>query len=95
MCTPNRCVARSISVAQEPRPAGACDTCCNRIVEGQEWMNDYVHSLRQLKLRFWTLQCQERVKFGASDAVVLQDWLFPFQSCCTWLAESCEFPWYL
>ena len=54
-------------------------------------MNDYVHSLRQLKLRFWTVQCQERFKFGASDAVVLQDCLFSCQSCCTRLAESCEF----
>ena len=43
-------------------------------------MNDYVHSFRQLKLRFWTLQCQERFKFGASDAVVLKDCLFSFQS---------------
>ena len=33
-------------------------------------MNDYVRSLKQLKLKFWTLPCQERVMFGAGDPVV-------------------------
>ena len=30
----------SISVERELRGAGACDTCLNRTVAGQEWMND-------------------------------------------------------
>ena len=29
-----------------------------------------VHSLTKLKLKCWTLLCQERFKFGASDSVV-------------------------
>ena len=51
------------------RGAGACDTCCNRTVVGQEWMNDCVDSLKKLKLKYWTLPCQERFKFGAGDPV--------------------------
>ena len=35
---PESFVASSIAVEQEPRGAGACDTCCNRTVAGQEWM---------------------------------------------------------
>ena len=50
-------VMSSISVEQEFRGAGACDTCCNRTGAGQEWMNDFVHSLKKLKLKlkYWTL----------------------------------------
>ena len=33
-------------------------------------MNDYVHSLNKLKLKYWTLPCEERFKFGAGDPVV-------------------------
>ena len=33
-------------------------------------MNEYVHSLKKLKLKYWTLPCQERFKFGAGDPVV-------------------------
>ena len=33
-------------------------------------MNDDVHSLKKLKLKNWTLPCQERFKFGAGDPVV-------------------------
>ena len=33
-------------------------------------MNDFVHSLKKLKLKYWTLPCQERFKFGAGDSVV-------------------------
>ena len=33
-------------------------------------MNDYVHSLTKLKLKNWTLPCQERFKFGAGDLAV-------------------------
>ena len=60
-------VTSSISVELELRAAGACDTCYNR---GQEWMNDYVHSLKKLKLKYWTLPCQERFIFGAGDPVI-------------------------
>ena len=67
---PGSFVTSSVSVEQELRGARACDTCCNRTVAGQEWMNDYVHSLKQLKLKYWTLPCQERFKFGAGDPVV-------------------------
>ena len=35
-------------------------------------MNDYVHSLKKLKLKYWTLPCQERVKFGADDPVLCE-----------------------
>ena len=47
---PESFVTSSILVEQEPRGAGACDTWCNRTVAGQEWMNDYVHSIKNLKL---------------------------------------------
>ena len=33
-------------------------------------MNDYVDSLKKLKLKYWTLPCEERYKFGAGDPVV-------------------------
>ena len=33
-------------------------------------MNDFVHSLKKLKLKYWTLPCPERFKFGAGDPVV-------------------------
>ena len=33
-------------------------------------MNDYVHSLKKLKLKYWTIPCQERFKFGAGDPVL-------------------------
>ena len=33
-------------------------------------MNDCVHSLKKLTLKYWTLLYQERFKFGASDPVV-------------------------
>ena len=33
-------------------------------------MNDYVHSLKKLKLKYWTLPCQERFKFGAGDPIL-------------------------
>ena len=62
----------SISVEHELRGAGECDTCCNRTVAGQEWMNDYVHSFKQLKLEYWALPCQERFKFGAGDPVLCE-----------------------
>ena len=65
---PESFVTSSISVDQELRGAGASDTSCNRTVAGQEWLNDFVHSLKKLKL--WTLPCQERFKFGACDLVV-------------------------
>ena len=61
---PESFVTSSISVEQELRGAGACDTCCNRTIAGQEWMNDYAHSLKKQKLTYWTLPCQERFKFG-------------------------------
>ena len=67
---PESFVTGSISVEQELRGAGACDSCCNRIVAGQEWMHDYVHSLKKLKLKYWTLPCQGSFKFGAGDPVV-------------------------
>ena len=67
---PESFVTSSIAAEQELRGAGACDTCCNRTVAGQEWMNDYVDSLKELKLKYWTLPCQERFKFGAGDPVV-------------------------
>ena len=44
---PESFVTSSIAVEQELGEAGACDTCCNRTVAGQEWMNDYVHSLKK------------------------------------------------
>ena len=50
-----------------------CDTCCNRTVAGQEWMNDYVHSLKQLKLEYWTAALPRNVfKFGAGDPVLCE-----------------------
>ena len=64
---PESFIASSIAVEQELEGARARDTCCNRTVVGQEWMNDYVHSLKKLKLKYWTLPCQERFKFGAGD----------------------------
>ena len=67
---PESFVTSSIAVEQEFRGAGACETCCDRTVVGQEWMNFYVHSLKKLKLKFWSLPCQERFKFGADDPVV-------------------------
>ena len=45
-------------------------TRCNRTAAGQEWLNDYVRSLKKLDLKYWTLPCQERFKFGAGDPVV-------------------------
>ena len=33
-------------------------------------MNDYVHSPKKLKLKYLTLPCQERFKFGADDPAV-------------------------
>ena len=33
-------------------------------------MNDYVHSLKKLKLKYWTLPCEERFRFGPGDPVV-------------------------
>ena len=33
-------------------------------------MNDSVHSLKKLKLKYWTLPCKERFKFGTGDPVV-------------------------
>ena len=47
---PKSFVTSSILVEQEPRGAGACDTCCNRTVAGQEWMNDYVHSIKKSEI---------------------------------------------
>ena len=47
---PEPFVTSSIAVVQELRGAGACDTCCNRTVAGQEWMNDYVHSLKKVEI---------------------------------------------
>ena len=67
---PESFVTSSISVEQELRKARACDTCCNRTVAGQERMHDNVHSLKKLKLKYWTLPCEERFKFGARDPVV-------------------------
>ena len=67
---PESFVTNSISVELELRGAGACDSCCNRTVAGQELINDYVHSLQKLKLKYWTLPCHERFKFGAGDPVV-------------------------
>ena len=64
---PESFVTSSISVEQELRGAGASDICCDRTVAGQELMNDYVHPLENLKLKYWTLPCQERFKFGAGD----------------------------
>ena len=69
---PESFVTSSVSVEHELRGAGACDTCCNRTVAGQEWMKDYVHSLIKLKLKYWTLPCQERFKFGAGDPVLCE-----------------------
>ena len=51
---PGSYVTSSISDDQEVPGAGACDTCCNRTLAGQEWMNDFVLSLKQLKLKYWT-----------------------------------------
>ena len=67
---PESFVTSSISVKHDLRGAGACDICCNRTVAGQEWMNDYVHSLKKLNLKYWTIPCQERFKFGAADQVL-------------------------
>ena len=47
---PESFVKSSISVEHELRGAGACDTCCDRTAAGQEWTNDYVHSLIKLKI---------------------------------------------
>ena len=67
---PEPFVTISISIEQELRRAGACDTCCNRTVAGQEWMNDYVFSPKKLKSKYSTLLCQQRFKFGAGDNIV-------------------------
>ena len=63
-------VSSLLSVERAFRGAGACDTCCTHTVAGQEWMNEYVLSLKRLELKFWTLQCHQRFKFGACDPVV-------------------------
>ena len=47
MFTLSHFVTSSISVEQELRGAGARDTCGNRTVAGQKWMNDYVRSLKK------------------------------------------------
>ena len=47
---PESFVTSSISIEQELRGAGARDTCCNRTVAGQEWMSDYVHSLKKAEI---------------------------------------------
>ena len=52
---PESFVTSSISIEQELKGTGACDTCCNRTVANQEWMNDYIHSLKRSKLKYWTL----------------------------------------
>ena len=64
------CRKRCTFILSHLSRAGVRDTCCNRTVAGQEWMNDYVHSPKKLKLKYWTLPCQERFKFGAGDPVV-------------------------
>ena len=33
-------------------------------------MNDFVHALKKLQLKYWTMPCQERFKFGAGDPVL-------------------------
>ena len=71
MFTPNR-VSRAQLRLSKSRGAGAFDTCCDRTVAGQDWMNDYVHSHKKLKLMYWTMSCQERFKFGAGDPIVCQ-----------------------
>ena len=38
-------VTIELSVAPELRGSGAHDTCCNRVVAEQVWMNDFVMSL--------------------------------------------------
>ena len=43
-------VTSSSSVEQELRGAGACDTCRNRTVVGQEWMNECFHSLNKVEV---------------------------------------------
>ena len=73
---PKSFLTSSISVEHELRGAGACDTCCNRTVASQEWMNDYGHSFKNLKLKYWTLPCQERFKFGAGDPVLCKTAFF-------------------
>ena len=67
---PDSFVTSSIAVEQELRGARACVTCWNGTVADQGWMNDYVHSLKKLTLKYWTLPCQERFEFGAGDPVV-------------------------
>ena len=73
---PESFVTSSISVEKELRGARACDTCCNRTVAGKEWVNDYVRSLKKLRLKYGTLPCQERFKFGAGDPVVCKTAFF-------------------
>ena len=53
-------------------------------------MNEYVQSLKKLKLKYWTMPCQEHFKLGAGDSEVCET---AFWSRYTGLAQSCEFPW--
>ena len=86
---PELFVTSSIGVVQELGGGGACDTCCNRTVAGQDWTNEHVHSLKKLKLKYWTLPCQERFKFGAGDPV--QDGLLDFCFCTRGLRDHASF----
>ena len=65
---------RSKPVEQELRKAGACDTCCNRTIAGQEWMNDYVNSLKKLKLVYRTLPRHS----GQVSRELAQSYVFPW-----------------
>ena len=84
-------VTSSISVDHELRGAGACDTCCNRTVACQEWMNDYVHSLKKLN--------ESTGRYRANNASSLElgvqycaRQLTSFQLRFMELTHSCEFP---
>ena len=48
---PELFVTRSRSMEREFRGTVACDTSRNRIVAGQERMNDFFRSFRKLKLK--------------------------------------------
>ena len=54
-------------------------------------MNDYVHSPKNLKLKYWMLPCQERFKFGTGDLVVCKTaYLIPvfIRGACTIMRVS-------
>ena len=80
---PESFVTSSISVDHELRGAGACDTCCNRTVACQEWMNDYVHSLKKAEIEVLDDTLPITLQVWSWRSSIVQDSLL-LSSCDSW-----------